>query len=73
MTRSDLILEVGRVVNDSTLPVEPRRLVSNMHFKIERVYQFLFDLEAVGNKNPGTPIAKAMTDMAAILRARLEY
>ena len=61
MTRSDLIIAVARH--------EPDELISKMHGKIENVYAFLFEMEAVEKKDA---FSELVLELARRLREALE-
>jgi len=73
MTRSDLVLEVHRVLDNQKVPGDAKNLISAMHRKIEGAYSFLFALEGYNQTgNADTHVALAAKLLAEELRKKLE-
>lgn len=52
MTRSDLLLAVNKIHNSACPIDDTRKLIYQMHQKIENVYEILFDMEEFAKTDP---------------------
>ena len=69
MKRSDLMLEVNRVLDNPDIPADVKRLIINMHHNIEEAYRVAFTLEGC---KEDTALDKGLLQIGEELRRQLE-